>query len=538
MERANPTMSITKHPKSWKDPVHFTARDNHVSLTQHCKVGSCLRAVIGRLEYLAAKNPQRCVFETFDEFVKGCNAAQRKAANRFAAKHKNAQRKNPFKEYSAGMYEHMLAFCRELGIIPDLKRRVRVLVNFDGCDRAPGWREGWVVAPHDFLTHKHHGACHFVGFGNSPDFPFKPKWGPNLWVPGYGGIQIISEGDLKARLRSDEGQIEVGLRSLEGGLEGGNEGGELLELPGNTEDTQNQSALLPAPLDGSLESVSKLGMVRMGGMVGIQNRSDHLNDEAISKPLPQTGSSSLSTGLTDSLKPNAQPSASREASTADIVETVSPGVTVQEYFANALGNADILRLMTDNVFELENNSWKLFKHKENFLAACREAIRAKSTVKLNGRLTLAMLMGEVISILDRQPVEHRVIKEKATKYPTSWLKIKATMHEGGPLHEVPGYVKTFGYTGTSRYYSNPFAHGWLHEVFHEAVVENKIDLAPWEARFVLFKNADATYREGWKFIHTLTLALKEAPPELVTVRDWLWQRDATSDKPKDPPWKA
>ncbi len=212
-------------------------------------------------------------------------------------------------------------------------------------------------------------------------------------------------------------------------------------------------------------------------------------------------------------------------------------MTVEEYFAGAASDTDILRLMTDNEFEPENTSWTKFKHKENFIAVCREAIRAKSTVKLNGRRTLAMLMGEVISILDRQPVEHRVIKEKASKYPTNWLKIKGTMLEGGPLHEVQGYVKTFNYTGTSRYYSNPFAHGWLHEAFHQAVVENKIDLTPWEAQFVLFKNADAGFREGWKFIHTLTLALKEAPPELVTVRDWLWQRDATSDKPKDPPWK-
>ncbi len=203
MERANPTMSTTnsgKNPKSWKDPVYFTPRDNHVSLTQHFKTGTCERAAMGRLESQAKRNPQRCVYESFDEFVKGCNAHQRK---------------QKMKEYSKSSYEAAIAFFRELGIIPHTKQgtRVRCLVNFDGCDKAPGWREGWIVAPHDFMTHKHHGACHFVGFGNSPDFPFNPRRGPKIWVPRIGeGIELQNQVATKVGVRCDQGATKVRLR--------------------------------------------------------------------------------------------------------------------------------------------------------------------------------------------------------------------------------------------------------------------------------------------------------------------------------------
>lgn len=86
-----------KNPKSWKNPVYFTPRDKHVSLTQHFITGTCERAAMGRLESQAKHNPQRCVFESFDKFVKGCNAQQRK---------------QKMKEYSRSQYELAIAFFR------------------------------------------------------------------------------------------------------------------------------------------------------------------------------------------------------------------------------------------------------------------------------------------------------------------------------------------------------------------------------------------------------------------------------------------
>ena len=210
-----------KH-KSWKPIVFINSRSNHHSLTQHAKVGSCLRAVIGRLEYLGKKNKQRCVYESHAAFIVGCNAAQKKKG---------------MKEYSESQYKNEIAFCRELNIITHTKAgtRIRCLVNFEGCDRAAEWREGWIVTPHEFMTHEHHGACHFVGFGNAPAFPFKPTSGPRIWVPEYGAVlPTQNEPDTNMRLACDEHETNMRLTCDWHGNEHGNEHGDFFEPSGNT----------------------------------------------------------------------------------------------------------------------------------------------------------------------------------------------------------------------------------------------------------------------------------------------------------------
>jgi hypothetical protein len=480
------------------------------------------------MESQAVKNPQRAVFAGVDGITKGCHG-----------KYRHTSDGKP-KAYSRSAIEHVIAAFEVLHILIYCKG-----VRIEDPMRGVIWRPAYIVAPHDFMTiritYGRACACHFTGFPKEP-LPGMPLRGPKIWVPGYGKLSEKSVATPE-RLRDDSVATPSRLRAHSGENSAKNSGADSADSLFEQSDISGVNVCQSEVLQGVLHNVSGL-LEPLDPCESVepfelleprdprnQNSVDHQNDEATIKPLPQTVFSS-SLGLLTDEDQNQRPSASREA------ETVSAAVTVEKYFANADSDIAILRLITDNEFEPENSSWTKFKHKENFISVCREAIRAKGTVKLNGRLTLAMLMGEVISILDRQPVENRVTKEKASKYPTSWLKIKGTMLEGGRLHEVPGYVKKFGYTGTSRYYSNPFAHGWLHQVFHQAVVENEIDLTPWESRFVLFKDADAGYRQGWEFIHMLTLALKEEPPALVTVRDWLWQRDAAPDKPKDPPWKV
>jgi len=181
-----------------------------------------MRAVVARLEQLALLNPQRAVYESVKVFVNGCNAFQRKQAARVVREGHGAV----YKEYSYKMYEYTLAYCRELGIIPDLKRRARVLIHpYDG-NLPPFEREAWIVAPHDFLTHKHAGACHFVGFGKSPAFPIEPIHGPKIWVPQYGGA---AAGDVRATLGSRAGDVRVTLGSPSGDLAGDLAGDELVE---------------------------------------------------------------------------------------------------------------------------------------------------------------------------------------------------------------------------------------------------------------------------------------------------------------------
>jgi hypothetical protein len=430
-----------KPPKAWKSVVHFAARDNHVSLRQHCMSGSCLRVTVGHLEFLADQNPQRAVFLGVDELIAACNAKQRKHGH---------------KEYSKTAYEKVLNLLRHLEIITaSPQRNLKVYVDFQGCSGKKDLRESWVVAPHDFLTHKHNGACHFVGFGNSPDFPIDPVPGPKIWIPQYGpskwkpayepvldergklvsvksrwkdAAQAQPDGESTADVRPQDGRSTVTVRSLYGQQDGGKDGRQATESTENVNDKPTSHAHL-LPEKCLLSTVSQ------------SNPSNTDNP-----PNPKGESSVVSSGLLTDQKQqlwDEEKEPSFESSNPATAETKSSvpavrGKTVAEYFDC---DDDILDIVTNGDLDRDNPSCKKFKGWDRLRDAVDEAVQRLANAPVRDTKILATIMGVTIDILEEQ--NPRPPKESGRLFPTSreqlypkaWLTIKTRLAAGGTARE-------------------------------------------------------------------------------------------------------
>jgi hypothetical protein len=423
-----PKTSFGKYPRAWKNPVYFTPRDNHVSLAQHCKFGSCLRVAIGHLEYLAENNPQRCVYANFDPFVKACNAKQRKKG---------------MKEFQRRTYEDVFAFLRHLDIIADLPRRAQVLVNFDGCEKAPEFREGWIVAPHDFLTHRHDGACHFVGFGHSPDYPFKPTSGPKIWVPQYGPtpyrriykpdigfVWLKEEVSAPCPPRGDSVSTPWRVRVGNGV---GNRVGESFEQSENIEDTSSELAVFPAVLPAPLVLLMNLSEVSE------PNKKKDREEEEDPK---QTRPSLSSQGSLTSLKPKAQLSASREVEITPIVETSCAAFkTVREYFKGSSG-IDLLVTATDGEFQF--HLCKDFKNWPQVYSALEGAVEKYADLQIRDRKSLAVILSDACNRCRASGGRINKWDSSTLQYPKALFRIMKDFQEhGGALQRVPSALDSW-----------------------------------------------------------------------------------------------
>jgi hypothetical protein len=205
---------------------------------------------------------------------------------------------------------------------------------------------------------------------------------------------------------------------------------------------------------------------------------------------------------------------------------------------------DLLALLTDGELEWENPTMRAYEHTkgngdfqcEELARCCRDVLADNADKPLPNRKALADLM-------------HKCAKKLRERHkrnmPKCWYRIVERLRDGDPkISMLAGAQQTFDGTQHLRNYCNPYAHTWLHELFHNAVMETKSDLTPWEAQLVKFTRAAGDdykcYRDGWKCICALMFLDKEdgkeESPVLVRVRDWLWEHDATHAKTDVPSW--
>jgi hypothetical protein len=226
----------------------------------------------------------------------------------------------------------------------------------------------------------------------------------------------------------------------------------------------------------------------------------------------------------------------------DLKKDAAMVAIVRDHFlADRISSArELFALLTDGELEFENPTMLAYENTkgnsdfqfEDLARCCREVLDKNADRPLPDRRTLADLMHECAVLL---------MERHKRKAPKSWyFIINQKLRVGNPaIREKDGGEKTFDGEQRLRNYCNPYAHTWLHEVFHNAVIDCKVDLSCWEKYFINFEPKDgATYKHGWEWIHVLvTYELKDAPPELTAVRDWLWEEDATHAKSDVPPWK-
>lgn len=476
----------------------------------HFPSGSCAREVASVLELWARNNGSRVVYASVPEISKACNGKYRVGG------------KKPF---SQSAVEKVLRQLRVLTILGP--RRFHM---FDGMVRL-----GSVFNPHDRMTHAHDLACSFIGGGKKPG-----TWTaegecfaqPHFHTfqndePGAAALVVESTAQnvvpLRCGMWSRYGAVTVSGENSDGVVDGVVDGVGEPEREQNTNVSPDVSGFVAAKVwtESVPNQVSQFNPV---------NRTNPGNPEPNDNPNhdPGTGKAKdvvvCTTELTDLRKDAAMVVKVRDHFLADRISSVR----------------DLFALLTDGELEFENPTMLAYENTkgnsdfqfEDLARCCREVLDKNANRPLLDRRTLADLMHEAAALL---------MARHKRKTPKSWyFIINQKLRVGNPaIREKDGGEKTFDAEQRLRNYCNPYAHTWLHEVFHNAVIDREVDLSPWEKYFINFEPKDgATYKHGWEWIHVLvTHELKDTPSELVAVRDWLWDADVTHQKTEVPLWR-
>lgn len=122
----------TRFRQSFTPVVRLKPKAKH-QLKHHFR--GCIREVVGYLDSLAARDPERFVWPTPEAVVKHCN--------RFKGK----------RPYKLRMVKYVLAFLREQFVLERVTRF-----------RFGALRDGYIVAPHDCFTERKENECFWVGY--------------------------------------------------------------------------------------------------------------------------------------------------------------------------------------------------------------------------------------------------------------------------------------------------------------------------------------------------------------------------------------
>jgi hypothetical protein len=477
-----------------------------LSWRTHFPKGSCAREVASVLELWAKNNDSRVVYASVPEITKACNGKYRVGGK---------------KSFSQSAVEKALRQFRLLQILGP--RRVHM---FDGMVRL-----GSVYNAHDSMTQAYPLACSFIGAGKrsgtwTVDGEHFTEAHFHTFQNGeLGAAALMVESTvpsvvpLRGGMWSRYGAVTVSEENFDVVRDGGGDG---VETP---EHEQNTSIIGDEPdfLAGNGETKCAPNPVNPFSQVSPVNKTN-----------------------TNPLNPDPNDKDAVVVSTTELTDLTKDAATVikvkDHFVAGRISSArDLFALLTDGELEFENPTMRAYENAkgnsdfqfEDLARCCRDVLAKNADKPLLDRRTLADLMHECATLL---------MARHERKAPKSWyFIINNKLRAGDPaIREKDGGEKTFDRQQRLRNYCNPYAHTWLHEVFHNAVMNLKVDLTPWEKYFINFEPKDsATYKHGWEWVHVLmTYELKDTPAEIVAVRDWLWEADAMHQKKDVPLWRT
>jgi hypothetical protein len=114
---------------SWLWHVKLRKERGH-SLKSHARCRTAIRELLGYLDLLAEKHPQRFVFASLKAIVAGCNKGARKQGEHYTLSHLKGELAELRARHIVGPY----------------------FTTWDG-------RQGFIVAPHDTMCHLVDGVC-------------------------------------------------------------------------------------------------------------------------------------------------------------------------------------------------------------------------------------------------------------------------------------------------------------------------------------------------------------------------------------------
>ena len=479
-------------------------KDQKCHWRRHYPSGTCARDLIGLLEYLATKNSKRFIYATVPSLTRLCNGKYRRSG----------------KPHSQRMVEKCLNSFRRRNFLSEI-----VTHEIDGVEL-----KGRVLNSHDVMTALYPLACCLrIGLG------------PGVWTPdgrSYSNPEEVSEfaliiedencgtrcgpgADAGAVPSAVPGAVRGAVQNVnsDGVNDGADDGIQSLQMEVNTSDTSKHeriSEMISQP-DSNANLFSPISQVSPSSLLTANNPAAEQTNCEI-----KTETSTSTSQLTDLTKASAK-------------EKPKASYTITQHFdSNDTRSArDFLRILSDGELEYENPTMNAYLKKdfecELLVQCCREAVQEFGT-KQAGRGVLSDVMHAAAA---------KLRKNHKLNAPKPWYVVIGRLRKGDDALQErdTGDTTTFAGTQSLRNYCNPFAHTWLHEMFHNAVMKLEVDLTPWEKYFVSFPKERVGYAKGWEWLHVLLGELKEAPQQLVAVRDWLWEADATHAKDAVPLWR-
>jgi hypothetical protein len=478
----------------------------------HCPPSTCLREVLSVLVLLAKNNDFGFIYADVAGITKMCNGRYRKGG------------KKPYKQRAV---EKALRIFVARQILS--KKFAMELNGFQ--------RTGRILNPHSSMTKRYPAACHFIGAGKTPgtwtpdgkyfaDSQIASEFGVVVEAENAGAIAVASAG---SRAVASAGASAVETEKLDG-FSYGNEGGSK-SLEGEASITVPEVERGALAAEGQTEtSLNPINPVKPVSPLKKQITTNPATAAPNSNGKSQSTATAISTTeLTDLTK---------EAAMALDVKT--------HFLADRVSSArDLFALLTDGELEFDNPTMRAYENTkgngdfqcEELVRCCRDVLADNADKPLPNRRVLADLMHKSAA---------RLRERHKRNVPKCWYRIVDSLRDGDPkISMLAGAEQTFDVTQHLRNYCNPYAHTWLHELFHNAVIETKSDLTPWEAQLVKYTleagDERKNYRDGWECMHALMLLDKEdgkeESPILVAVRDWLWTHDATHAKTDVPLWE-
>jgi hypothetical protein len=464
----------------------------------HCPPGTCLREVVSAFELLAKNNEHRFVYPTVPALTKMCNGRFRATGSK------------PYKQRAVEAAVHILVE-RQI-----LSKKFVFIVN--GLRRS-----GRIFNPHASMTKRYPLACHFLEAGKTPGtWTFDGRWFAEPHVVGEFGLVLEGETAVATAVVN-----AVQSEKCDGVCDGLGDGTKSLDATESNVLTDLAHDVLAAKRRCDLAP----------SLVSPVSTAETTNTRNPANPGPNGQSQSQSTA-----------SAIASTGLTNLTKDAAMAFKVKDHFlAERVSSArDLFALLTDGELEYENPTMRAYEHTkgngdfqyEQLERCCRDVLDENADRPLPGRKALADLMHKCAV---------RLRQRHKRNAPKCWYRLIERLRDGDPkICMLAGAEQTFDGTQHLRNYCNPYAHTWLHEMFHNAVIETKSDLAPWEPQLVVYtrsrEDARVGYGDGWACMHALMLMEKEdgkeESPVLAAVRDWLWEHDFTHAKTDVPPWEV
>ena len=340
------------------------------TLKRHFRGG--LREVVGFLDLLASKDPERFVWPHVSTIVAHCRKFGKKD------------------QYNERWVQYALAYLRSRHMISSRVTRLR-----NGM-----WHEGFIVADHDGLTDQPtKTACIYMGIGAMKNCWTQDENGHVFWVkdasksaphsaphsaPLPPAQQCTPELPQVTDIKHD-----VGAQKTLGGPENSPSLGSVLAgcNPENRKERKTQE--------------------ESSDQVAVQKQRQHLG-AAAPNPVAKAGTDSFYTSSDAGLQP-------------------APGTdqAVGSWFENVPDNL-LLQAITDGGYTSKDVG-AYYQYAGTLMAACKEAIATRAAALFVGRATCAVLMEDVIKILQRTNAQ----------YPPAWLRVKKELAKTpGPCKRV------------------------------------------------------------------------------------------------------